>query len=365
MDLERVGPYRVVSTLHSGPHGSVLLADGEHGAKVAIKTVEPRFAKKHQMSERFLRGARAAASAKSPHLVKVLDVGMLIDTGHLWCAMEFIEGETLATRLERRAAGSRALDAAVAARLVRQVGLALQAMHRVGVVHRNVKPGNAMLTPHKGFDAHVTLVGMGLVKPAERERGEEMTSRGTVIGTPAYLAPEALVDSSMVDETADIYSLGVFLYELLAGQLPFTGPTVVAQITAKQNPMPPIATKPELTRILARMLAADRKRRPRKVDEVLAVLEDASEEETRRDRPAVAQAKVIVAPDEPPAATLKDPPQRRRPITLPTIPKARVEPRTAEHPRTDPQHTPPVHEPDFAEPDATEIDPSPFGRRWK
>jgi serine/threonine protein kinase len=124
---------------------------------------------------------------------------------------------------------------------------------------------------------------MGLVKPLEQDKGVELTSRGAVIGTPAYLAPEGLVDSTQVDETADVYSVGVVLYELLSGTLPFPGSTVIEQLVQKQEGAKPLDTAPSLKRLLIRMLAADRKRRPTSMNEVIDVLGESVDEQTHRD----------------------------------------------------------------------------------
>jgi serine/threonine-protein kinase len=277
----RFGQYKVLGVLHAGKHSNIYHAEGPGGERVAVKTIDPRVASRNHLSERFLRGARAAAATSSPYLVKVLDVGMLLDSGHLWCAMELIEGETLSSRIAKR--GRRPYDRSDATRIASQIARALYALHRSGVVHRNVKPGNVMLTPKNGFDHFVTVVGMGLVRPLEQDRSVELTSRGAVIGTPAYLAPEALIDSTQVDETADIYSLGVVLYELLSGKLPFPGTTVIEQLVQKQEGTKPLETAPSLRRLLVRMLAADRKRRPQNMGEVIDILGESIDEETNRD----------------------------------------------------------------------------------
>jgi serine/threonine-protein kinase len=273
----RVGAFSLEALLVSSRNGDVYRAKSPQGEALAVRTSSKLTARDPVLRERFLRGARAAIRARSPHLVRIHDVGLDMETGLLWCAMDLVEGETLQTRLK-----GGALDTGFALSVCTQVSWALGALHGIGVVHRNVKPANVMLSRGRGFELCATLVGMGLVKMSAEAPGEELTSRGAVLGTPTYLAPEALSDSSQADLSADVYSLGVMLYETMYGKLPFAGSSVIDQLVAKTSGMPPMHGGPKpVTDLLAGMLQPDRKDRPT-IGQVAEVLESASED-TRTD----------------------------------------------------------------------------------
>lgn len=265
---DRYGPYQVVAELARSRHGAVYRAVGPRGEVVALKTIDPAFAAKGPDRERFLRGAKAASRVQSPHLVRIHDVGHAVETGHYWCAMDFVEGTTLASRLQRGPLPRQDVISIGA-----QAAQALSSLHRCGVVHRNVKPAHLILD--NITQPRVTLVGMGLVKMADEITNNEVTARGAVVGTPAYLAPEALSDSSNVDTSADLYSLGVVMYEALTGRLPYTQRSVMDLLVAKIE-VPPDFTgfDPAMSRLLGRLLTADPSKRPRDAAEIVRALSD-------------------------------------------------------------------------------------------
>ncbi len=289
--MESFGHYRVQSVLHHGRTGVVYLASFAGSNKmVAVKALDPAVGNDLVLRERFIRGARATSLVRSPHLATIYEVGIQMPSGHVWCAMELIEGKSLAMRQ----LSQEPLSPSKMLHVAKQLGVAVGAVHAGGVIHRNLKPANVMLTT-RGLDSNfVRLVGFGLVKLRDGgAAGDELTARGAVVGTPAYMAPEALVDSSSVDVRADIYSFGVVLYEMLTGQLPYPSGTrsVIEQLQAKQEGPPPMGIDPSIDDLLERLLAPDREARPGSMEEVLVDLANADlddEQPTRRDFPAVA-----------------------------------------------------------------------------
>ncbi|MSP61280.1 MAG: serine/threonine protein kinase [Myxococcales bacterium] len=277
MDELTFGRYRATSVINHGRTGVVYHASFAGGAKkVALKALDPLVCNDLVLRERFIRGARATSLVCSPHLATIYEVGVQMPSGQVWCAMELIEGRSLAVVLADAQLRGDRFPQGTALHIAKQLCSALAAVHAGGVIHRNVKPANVMLAT-RGMDRFfVRLVGFSLVKLNESDgTGEELTARGAVVGTPAYMAPEALVDSSQVDRTADIYSLGVVMYEMLTGRLPYGGAStrsVIDQLIAKQAGPPPLGIEPLIDELLTRMLSPDRALRPVTADDVLGVL---------------------------------------------------------------------------------------------
>jgi serine/threonine protein kinase len=313
---EVFGHYRVSAVLHHGKTGVVYLGSfGGSGKRVAIKALDAQVGNDLVLRERFIRGARALSLVKSPHLATIYEVGVQMPSGHVWCAMELIEGRSLAAALVAEGP----LAPAAARHVAKQLATALAAVHAGGVIHRNVKPANVMLTRSHGDPSFVRLVGFGLVKLADTAgAGEELTARGAILGTPAYMAPEALVDSSQVDHTADVYSLGVVMYETLTGELPFQGTrSAIEQLRAKQAGPPPLRVDPALDELVGRMMAPIPGERPQSMEEVHATLQaNGFDEEmpTRRDfTPAPIRLEPILDIESgDPTLPGKPPPHRKR-----------------------------------------------------
>lgn len=202
---------------------------------VAIKVLPPTFSFDQEFVARFEREAVLAANLHHPNIVTIHDVGE--QDGFHYIVMEFLEGETLDQWLRRNGAMSPQQALAV----LQQLASALDYAHNRGVVHRDVKPSNAMLTP----DGQVKLMDFGLVRAGE---GSNLTRSGVVLGTPEYMAPEQALGEAM-DGRADIYALGVVLYRMLTGQVPFTRSTPYAVTYAHiHEPPPPLRTlRPDLS----------------------------------------------------------------------------------------------------------------------
>jgi tetratricopeptide (TPR) repeat protein len=232
------GRYRVLKLLGQGAMGSVYLAhDTQLDRQVALKI--PLFAAEDrpQQVERFYREARAAAGLRHPNLCPVHDVGEVEGVPYL--TMAYIEGKPLACFLR----GPKPLPQRQAGLLVRKLALGLAEAHQRGVIHRDLKPGNVMIDKR----GEPIVMDFGL---ARRSRSGDalLTQKGQVLGTPAYMAPEQVSgDTVAMSPACDIYSLGIILYELLAGRLPFEGDVmaVLAQVLTEEPP-PPSHFRPEV-----------------------------------------------------------------------------------------------------------------------
>jgi eukaryotic-like serine/threonine-protein kinase len=214
------GRYRILGLLGTGAMGAVYI--GEHlrmGRRDAIKVIHKAMAHDPETIARFNRGARNVSAVRHPNVCTIYDFSDT-DDGHQFMAMEYIEGETLKDILDRegRLELHRAID------IARQVAAALQAAHDVGIVHRDLKPGNVMISTRPDGSDAVKVVDFDIAKgPAEAE-GEEVTRLGFVVGTPEYMSPEQLTGEPL-DGRSDVYSLGIVLFRMLTGSLPFRAAT--------------------------------------------------------------------------------------------------------------------------------------------
>jgi serine/threonine protein kinase len=227
---ERFGRYRILRQLGKGGMGTVYLArDTELDRQVALKV--PRFADDTNPAviERFAREARAAAGLAHPNLCPVFDVGQI--DGIRYVTMAYIEGQPLSELIGT----GKPLPQRAAAALVRKLALAMQEAHAHGVIHRDLKPANIIVNKKN----EPVITDFGLARRAQED--VRLTQSGSVLGTPAYMSPEQVDgDSKAIGPATDVYSLGVILYELLTGQLPFRGsvPAVLAQIMTAEPPPP-------------------------------------------------------------------------------------------------------------------------------
>jgi serine/threonine-protein kinase len=210
------GKYRVVRLIGEGGMGVVYEARHEHlGSQVALKFLLPELAERPGLVARFLQEARVSASIKSPHVTHVVDVDQT-PAGAPYLVMELLEGESLETRLGRGAPIPQ--DDAVDIGL--QILSALEAAHSSGVIHRDLKPDNVWLSPAPGRPL-VKLLDFGIAKLKRATEFLQVSTRpGSIMGTPAYMAPEQAISADQVDARADLYSLGVILYEMLSGKRP-------------------------------------------------------------------------------------------------------------------------------------------------
>ena len=261
------GRYRLERKLGSGGMADVWLAeDQELGRKVAIKMLHERYANDAQFVERFRREATHAAGLSHPNVVSIHDRGEA--EGSYFIVMEYVEGRTLKELIVARGP----CPVAVAVSYVRQVLAALRYAHRNGIVHRDIKPHN-VLVDHEG---RVKVADFGIA----RAGSSQMTQAGSIIGTAQYLSPEQ-ARGAPVDESSDLYSTGIVLYELLTGKVPFTGetPVEIAMKHLSQVPEAPSTLRPEIPRdldlVVLRALAkepAERYRAAKEMDRDLELV---------------------------------------------------------------------------------------------
>lgn len=227
------GKYRVERILGVGGMGIVVAATHlQLDQRVALKFMLAQGMKQGPLVERFTREARAAVRLKSDHVARVLDVGVL-ETGSPYMVMEYLEGDDLGNVLEKR--GPLGIEAAVD--YVLQACDAVAEAHSLGIVHRDLKPRNLFLTRRNDGRALVKVLDFGISK--QRSATDLSLTRTTeIIGSPNYMSPEQFRAARAADERSDIWALGVILYELVAGQVPFVADTVT-QLTAMVLSEPP------------------------------------------------------------------------------------------------------------------------------
>ena len=243
-----LGPFRVDAILSQGPRCCVVAAtQPDRGRRVAIKVLTAGGARRADLARRFMFEAQVLAKLGGQHTVGLLDFGKL-ETDHPYSVMELLEGETLATR--------GALAPALAVEYVAQACRALERVHALHIVHRDVKPANLFRTTQPDGTPLVKLIsfGVALQLPVRFPRANGLT------GSPAYMSPEQIAGSRDVDARADLWSLGVTLYQLLTGRLPFraaTIPALVLQIATEPH-VPSADIPPALAAVIDRCLGKDR-----------------------------------------------------------------------------------------------------------
>ncbi|MFT3769335.1 MAG: serine/threonine-protein kinase [Minicystis sp.] len=239
------GKYRVERLLGRGGMGFVVAA--EHTTlrqKVAVKMLLPEAAKREDATERFLREARAAVAIKSEHVARVMDVGTL-DSGEPFMVMELLAGSDLGAVVQQR----KTLPAAEAVDYILQACEAIAEAHAIGIIHRDLKPANLFLTARADGSPLVKVLDFGLSKVTGPNAFEaSLTQANTIMGSPFYMSPEQVRSLKGLDKRSDIWSLGVILYQLLAGVRPFEA-EALAELFLKigAEPAPRLAThRPDL-----------------------------------------------------------------------------------------------------------------------
>ena len=258
----QIGPYEIVSLIGTGGMGEVYRArDTRLGRDVAIKVLPEAFAADPDRVRRFELEARAIAALNHPHICQIHDVG----PGYL--VLEYVEGTPLY--------GPLGVEEVV--RLAVQIATALETAHRHGILHRDLKPGNILVTRNQGasYPPIAKLLDFGLAKSMVSTADATLTVEGTVAGTAAYMSPEQTQGKS-VDARSDVFSLGAVLYELISGQRAFRGDTSAEVMSAVLRDKPRSLDASQLARVVDRCLEKDASRRYQTMAEVRAALEDAA-----------------------------------------------------------------------------------------
>jgi len=232
MQAALAGRYTIERELGRGGMATVyVVRDLKHDRRVALKVLHPELASTLG-PERFQREIKLAARLQHPHILTVLDSGE--GAGQLWYTMPFVEGESLRERLTRE----RQLPLDDALEITREVADALGYAHSQGIIHRDIKPENILLSR-----GHALVTDFGVARAVQSAAGETLTETGMAVGTPAYMSPEQATAERDLDARSDLYSLGCVLYEMLAGEPPYTGPSAQAILAKRfREPIPHIRT---------------------------------------------------------------------------------------------------------------------------
>jgi eukaryotic-like serine/threonine-protein kinase len=271
------GKYRLDAFLSKGGMGAVYRATHVMLNKtVAVKLINPELVTSPDVVRRFQREARAATALSHPNIVSVYDLGQTTE-GTLYIAMEFVDGPSLKSVIE----SGGPVPVMRSLTLARQLASALSAAHRQGVIHRDLKPHNVMLARSHDGQEVAKLVDFGIAKTFDE--GTQLTTAGFSPGTPQYMAPEQ-AEGRAVDARSDLYSFGIILYEMLAGEVPFNATSTAAVLIKqiKESPMPPsvknprVAIPPQVEAIVLRCMAKDPAERFQTADELGSALEESA-----------------------------------------------------------------------------------------
>jgi serine/threonine protein kinase len=265
---QQLGPYRIVRPLGQGGMGAVYEAVQEPiGRRVAVKVLLPQHAQDRDAVHRFFNEARAVNLIEHPSIVQISDYAQVPD-GPVYLVMEYLRGQTLSARIEGLHKQGKRLPMREVVQLAAQLADALAAAHAKSVIHRDLKPSNVMIVPDPAVPggARAKLLDFGIAKLARTEsRG---TATNEVFGTPQYMSPEQCAGAGGVDDKTDVYALGVILFEMLAGRLPFIAETPLEYMGQHAFKEPPPITElapqtpKELSALLQRMLLKDKQVRP-------------------------------------------------------------------------------------------------------
>jgi eukaryotic-like serine/threonine-protein kinase len=269
---EMIGEYEVDGVVGQGGMGVVL--SGVHpliGKKVAIKILRPELSGDQEAMSRFLAEAKAVNAIGHENIIDIFSFGSLEDDAQYF-VMEYLQGLSLRDYLKEHGT----VPYPVAFSVVSQVLQALKAAHAKGIIHRDLKPDNIFLVERPGGEYFVKLLDFGIAKFAEAGFKTAQTKTGTPLGTPYYMGPEQCAGKG-VDHQSDIYSLGIILYEMFTGRLPFKGNSIAAIITAHltETPHPPsmLADLPEdLETIILWCLEKEKEQRPQDAQQLMSAL---------------------------------------------------------------------------------------------
>ena len=302
---EYIAHYRILRRLGKGGMGEVFLAEDtkQHGRKVALKVLPPELTTSESRLRRFKQEARAVLALNHPNILTVFEIGESHDSYYI--ATEYIDGETLRHCLWR---GPLKLDESLGIGL--QIAMALEVAHAEGIVHRDIKPENIMLRQDKFVrDRFVKVLDFGLAKLTDRDSSGAdpeavtipitVTNPGAIMGTTGYMSPEQALGEN-IDERTDVFSLGVVLYEMVAGEPPFKGKTDShTRVSIIDHEAPPLANHVanvprQLERIVAKALAKDRLKRYQTITDLKLDLEQLRDELHVTDSPELVRSAASV-----------------------------------------------------------------------
>jgi serine/threonine protein kinase/Tfp pilus assembly protein PilF len=271
------GRYQVIEELGKGGMGKVYkVLDKEIKEKVALKLLKPEIGSDEKIVERFRNELKSARKISHRNVCRMYDLSKEKETHYI--TMEYVSGEDLNSLISR--IGKLTVGKAVLIAI--QVGEGLAEAHRLGVVHRDLKPRNIMIDR----EGNARIMDFGI---AQSFKAEGITDTGLLVGTPKYMSPEQ-VEGQKIDQRSDIYSFGIILYEMVTGQVPFEGetPLTIALKQKSKAPKDPVELNaqvpPELSRVILKCLAKNKEKRYQKIEELLSELSEIEEEITTTDR---------------------------------------------------------------------------------
>lgn len=303
------GKYRLDAYLSRGGMGAVYEATHVMlNRKVAVKVISPALVSSQDMVRRFQREARAVTHLNHPNIVRVHDLGQTAD-GSLYIAMDLIAGQSLGAIMERTGT----FEPPRIVHVLSQIVSALAHAHAQGIVHRDLKPQNIMIGRDKNGQEAATLLDFGIAKTFEVDAHTQVTSTGFAVGTPHYMSPEQ-AGAAPVDARSDLYSVGVILYQMLAGVVPFddSSTPVILVKHLQETPVrpsvkrPDLLVSPQLERIAMRCLEKNPDARFQSADELLnALAGSVKAREASPTMPVTARRPTTIPPAATPAATPK------------------------------------------------------------
>ena len=285
-----IGPYRLISGLGAGGMGRVFLAESDGGARVAIKVVHPHLLERPGYRERFLREVDMGMRVVHPNVVRTLDAGTVLEDGKPvdYLAMEFVEGRTLRALLDDLWRTPEPLCRHVG----REIAKGLEAVHAAGILHRDLRPENVLITK----DHVVKVMDLGVARLVEESA--RLSQSGVFVGSVAYAAPEQIKDGGRdIDHRVDLYALGITLYELACGRHPFPEEEIARALFRQLNedPSPPSKLEPTLTpffdEVVLELLARDPEQRFPTAHAVRAALEEGETSAWWQDRARTLRAR--------------------------------------------------------------------------
>lgn len=305
-----VGDYQIVGMLGAGGMGKVFKVRNVISDRIeAMKVLLPDLASDTELADRFMREIKVQASLEHPHIA-ALHTALRIDN-QLLMLMEFVDGQTLEQKLK-----DGPLPVAKAVEYISQVLSALDYAHSRGVVHRDIKPANMMLTP----SGNIKLMDFGIAKAAADRR---LTMTGTTMGSLYYMSPEQIQGAADLDSRADLYSVGVSLYELVTGKRPFDGDSQFAIMSAhlEKQPVPPITLDPSLPQALNEAILMSVAKDPKQRFQTAGAFRAALGSVAAPPRAAVAPPPVVAAAQPAPPVSL--PPQAPAAVAAAAAPKSK------------------------------------------